>query len=143
MRQFEQASDIRQLITWLAPLALLAVVWVMNAPQAARPVSEVSVAEAKSLIDAGAVVVDVRSQEAYGNRHVPGAILVPLSEMRTGIPASLASARDKPIVVYCNDGSSTGPDGTRLLNQAGYNGAVNLKTGIEGWQGSGLPVQKR
>ncbi len=143
MRQFAQALEIRQFLMWLGPLALLAVFWGFNAPRPSAPVAEVSIAEAKSMIDAGALVVDVRSQEAYGNRHLPGAILAPLSELRSSIPASLASAKDKPIVVYCNDGSSTGPDGTRVLNEAGFKAAVNLKSGIEGWQRSGLSIQTR
>lgn len=143
MRQFAQALEIRQYFVWLAPLALLAVFWGFNTPRSAAPVAEVSVAEAQSLIERGAVVVDVRSEQAYGHRHVPRAVLAPLSELRSAIPASLTAVQDKPIVVYCNDGSTTGPDGTRLLNQAGFKGAVNLKSGIEGWQGSGLPIQTR
>jgi rhodanese-related sulfurtransferase len=105
-------------------------------------VRSVTAGEAKTLIDAGAVVIDVRSKERYGQGHIPGAMLVPITVLRAGIPASVAHARDKPLVVYCNDGATTGPEGTHLLNRAGYKNAVNVKAGIEGWTGAGLPVRK-
>lgn len=105
-------------------------------------IKNVTVPEAKALVDTGALVIDVRSEEAYKHRHIPGAILMPLSVLRVGIPASLAYAKDKPVVVYCNDGVTTGPEGTHLLNKAGYTKAVNIKSGIEGWAGAALPIQK-
>jgi rhodanese-related sulfurtransferase len=35
-----------------------------------------------------------------------------------------------------------GPEGTELLNKAGYANAVNMEAGIKGWADAGLPVQK-
>lgn len=105
-------------------------------------IRSVSANEAKVLIDSGAVIIDVRSEEKYKQGHIPGAILIPITLLRTGIPVSIAQAKSKPIVVYCNDGVTTGPEGTHLLNKAGYTKAVNVKSGIEGWTGAGLPVQK-
>ena len=105
-------------------------------------IKNVTVPEAKVLVDTGALVIDVRSEEAYKHRHIPGALLMPLSVLRAGIPASLAYAKDKPVVVYCSDGVTTGPEGTHLLNKAGYTKAVNIKSGIEGWAGAALPIQK-
>lgn len=135
----------KQALLWLVPLAFLVLIWGKNGPALTKQIAEVSASEAKALVDSGAVVVDVdvRSEEAYGKRHLPGAVLIPLSQLQSGIPASLADAKDKPIVVYCNDGAHTGPEGTRLLNQAGYKGAVNLKSGIEGWQGAGYAIQQK
>jgi rhodanese-related sulfurtransferase len=49
-------------------------------------------------------------------------------------------AKDRPIVVYCNDGLVTGPRGTEILNKAGFARAVKLKEGIEGWSAAGYPV---
>jgi len=105
-------------------------------------IGEVSIHDAKSLIDSGALVIDVRGEDKYQSRHIPGALSIPLAILRMGIPGSLAHAQDKPILVYCNDGVTTGPEGTQILNQAGYKQAVNVKAGIEGWADAGLPVQK-
>jgi rhodanese-related sulfurtransferase len=105
-------------------------------------IRSVSANEARTLIDSGAIVIDVRGEEKYRQGHIPGAILIPITILRAGIPASIAQAKDKPLVVYCNDGATTGPEGTHLLNKAGYAKAVNVKSGIEGWTGAGFPVQK-
>lgn len=130
---------------WMLSLGVLLAILFSALHQPARPrfdIKEVSVAEAKTLIDAGALVVDVRDEEKYQYRHIPGALSLPLAALQKGIPASLSQARDKPIVVYCSDGVTTGPEGTHLLNQAGFARAVNVKTGIDGWAKAGLPVQK-
>lgn len=105
-------------------------------------VRNVSVAEAKSMVDNGALVVDVREEDKFNLRHIPGALLLPVSVLRFGIPASFTYARDKPILVYCGDGVTTGPEGTELLNKAGYVNAVNMEAGIKGWADAGLPVRK-
>jgi len=106
-------------------------------------VREVDVTGAKALIDAGALVVDVRGKEQFNARHIPGAMLIALDDLRSGIPAQLrAIAKDRPILVYCNQGLVHGPEGTDILNKAGFAGAVNLKDGIEGWVGAGQAVRK-
>jgi len=143
MNQRAQAVQLNRAMLWLVPLVAIAF-YVLNQPgTSSLNIKEVSVSEAKALIDSGAIVVDVRGPEAYGGRHVPGALSIPLAQLQAGVPASLSDAKDKPIVVYCNDGVITGPEGTQLLNNAGYGRAVNLKSGIEGWQSAGLPVQNR
>ena len=104
-------------------------------------VKQVGVDEARALIELGAVVVDVRGAGVYDDRHIPGAISVPLDDLRDGaIPDALATAIAKPVVVYCGDGVTIGPTGTALLNQAGFTQAVNLQPGIRGWADAGLPV---
>lgn len=109
---------------------------------AAFNVQEVGVEQAKHLVDAGAVVIDVRGEEQFAFRHIPGAIYISLAVLRQGIPASFAIARDARIIVYCNMGLLHGEEATHLLQQAGYKKAVNLKPGIEGWVEAGLPVEK-
>jgi rhodanese-related sulfurtransferase len=46
------------------------------------------------------------------------------------------------ILIYCGDGVTHGPEGTEILNEAGYPNAVNLKPGIEGWARAGYAVAK-
>jgi rhodanese-related sulfurtransferase len=102
-------------------------------------VTQVDLAEAKALIDSGAVVIDVREQEVSAGSHIPGALLIPLGILAQRM-AELSIDKTRPVVVYCNEGTSRGPDGTAVLNQAGYANAVNLKSGIEGWRAAGLPT---
>ena len=128
-------------------IAAVAFVWLANngtrhSSTNHLAVPEVDIAQAKALVDSGALVIDVRGAEQFAVRHLPGAVLVPLAILRAGIPASIAVARDKPVVVYCNKGVASGPEATRLLQQAGFSHAVNLHSGIEGWAAAGLPVKK-
>ena len=112
-----------------------------NSDHNAYKVREVDASSAKALVDAGALVIDVRGQTQFDVRHIPGAILITIEELRAGIPARLvAEAKDRPILVYCNKGLEHGPEGAAILNQAGFAGAVNLNG--EGWAGAGYPVQK-
>lgn len=127
-------------------IAAVAFVWLANTGTRHSAVNhfavpEVEVLQAKALIDSGAVVIDVRGAEQFAVRHLPGAVLVPLAILRAGIPASIAVARDKPVIVYCNKGVASGPEATRLLQQAGFSQVVNLHSGIEGWAAAGLPVK--
>ena len=89
------------------------------------------------------MVIDVRDEEKYNARHLPGAHSIPLALLKAGIPTILAHAKNARIVVYCSDGVTTGPEGTQILNQAGYTQAVNMKAGISGWADAGLPVLKK
>lgn len=140
-------QQIRNLNASIKALLLVLVAGAGLAFMADRPrtdfnVQNVSVAEAKAMIEAGALVVDVRGEGAFNNRHIPGAISLPLAALRLGIPTSFSYAKDQPVVVYCGDGVTIGPEGTELLNKAGYAKAVNMESGIQGWTAAGLDVER-
>jgi len=122
------------------PIAVGGLYLLGNSPARTFNVTHVEVAVAKAMVDAGALVIDVREPDKYKYRHLVGAMLLPLATLRLGVPASLAHAKAMPVLVYCSDGVTVGPEGTDLLNKAGFAGAVNLKGGIEGWVAAGLPV---
>ncbi len=134
------AAASRRMPAWLWALPLLAAAFIFARSQS-DDVVEVSVAQAKALIDAGALVIDVRGEGAHAQKHLPGAIALPLSKLKEGIPASIAGDKAREVVVYCNDGVRSGPQGTALLAQAGFTRAVNVKGGIEGWMQAGHAVQ--
>jgi rhodanese-related sulfurtransferase len=98
--------------------------------------TDVSVPEAISLIESGALVIDVRGTP---NSHLPGALLIPLEVLSARL-ASMEVAKTQPIVVYCGNGSRLGPEAAHVLTQGGYTHVVNLQPGIEGWRAAGLPV---
>jgi rhodanese-related sulfurtransferase len=135
-------TDLRKQLIGIA-VVLGCLVWASNATNFRYDVREVDVPAARKLIDSGAVIVDVRSRSQYDGRHIPGAIAISLEELRAGIPAALKDiATHRPILVYCNHGVLTGPEATDILNKAGFAGAVNLKSGIEGWMAAGQRVSK-
>ncbi|MGH8518641.1 MAG: rhodanese-like domain-containing protein [Panacagrimonas sp.] len=96
---------------------------------------DVSMQEAIALVDAGALVIDVRDS---ASTHLPGALLIPLEVLAARLP-SLETARTQQIVVYCGNGTYRGPQAVQILTDAGFS-AVNMKAGIEGWRDARLPV---
>lgn len=46
------------------------------------------------------VIVDVLARESYANGHIPGAINIPVAELRARASAELPD-RDREIIVYC------------------------------------------
>jgi rhodanese-related sulfurtransferase len=64
--------------------------------QSEDDVPRISVQDAKTALDSGqAVIVDVRSTEAYMNRHVTGTVSIPLDRFEINI--NVHSARTKPM----------------------------------------------
>ena len=60
-----------------------------------------SVSDVKRLLEQGAQLVDVLSEDEYEHDHLPGAINIPLKQLDTTTAARLDRAR--PVLVYCND----------------------------------------
>ena len=70
-------------------------------PQTEDAVPRVTVEEAKAAVDSGAaVIVDVRSKEAYEASHIAGALFVPLGEFESSI-AGLDLDKEQWIITYC------------------------------------------
>lgn len=136
-------TDRRKLMMFGFTLLLAIALWnglSSTDPALKEQVKQVTVAEAKALIDAGAVVIDVRGAGVGNASHIPGALLIPLDVLAVNLP-KLEAYRASQMVVYCNDGAKTGPRATTLLNQSGFPQAVNLQSGIEGWRAAGLPTK--
>ena len=61
--------------------------------------------KAKQIMDAeeGYIILDVRTQEEYGQGHIPGAILIPNTEIEAKAE-ELLTDKDQLILVYCRSG---------------------------------------
>ena len=95
-------------------------------------ISEASVDELESALQAGARLVDVRERAEYEAGHVPGAVLVPLST----VPAALGQfAADAPTYVICKTGARSYRACEYLADQ-GLEG-INIEGGIMAWIISG------
>lgn len=85
--------------------------------------------ELPSYQDKGAFLIDVRSNEEAALGSIPGATVIPQTELRkrlTEIP------RDKPIVVFCAVGLR-GYLAERVLRQHAFTNVVNLTGGYKTW----------
>ena len=61
--------------------------------------------EARQIMDSeeGYVILDVRTQEEYDQGHIPGAILIPNTEIEARAEQELPD-KDQLILVYCRSG---------------------------------------
>ena len=61
--------------------------------------------EAKKLMDSeeGCIILDVRTREEYDQGHIPGAVLIPNTEIEAKA-ADLLPDKEQLILVYCRSG---------------------------------------
>ena len=90
---------------------------------------DVPLAHWEDLGTTGAYVVDVRSKEEYLEQHIPGAVNLPLTELRERLDELPC---DRPVWVYCGVGQRA-YYATRLLAQHGIP-VRNLTGGIQTWR---------
>jgi len=57
--------------------------------------------EVQRLIDEGAQLVEVLPPAEYAEEHLPGAINIPLKELKRETTRQLD--RQRPVIVYCHD----------------------------------------
>ena len=89
--------------------------------------------EAKQIMDTeeGYIILDVRSQEEYDQGHIPGAILIPYTEINEQAE-ELIPDKDKLILVYCRSGRRS-KIASESLVQLGYT-SVKEFGGIIDWK---------
>ena len=111
---------------------------IMELRRKASGTINIDTSDAVKLINNDAVVLDLRSAEAYGRGHIVSARSLPHDELEAKI-ASVAKDKAKPIVAVCDNGISS-TRSVNLLRQQGYESVYGLKGGMSGWSQAGLPV---
>ena len=102
-------------------------------PEFDDKVQRVSGRDAAALVDAGVMVLDVRSPEEFtGLGHIPGAKLLPV-HLSASAPAMIAD-RDTPVLVTCEHAVRS-KFTSRLLAQAGFTRVYELTHGMAAWGG--------
>ena len=85
------------------------------------------------------LLVDVRSEAAYAECHIPGAVNLPAHAITDAAAAALP--RDKVIVVYCWGPACNGAaKGAARLSALGFR-IKEMLGGIEYWRKEGGPVE--
>src|SRR5579859_350985 len=96
---------------------------------------QVGARAAASLLEDGAVLLDVREPDEWSHGHAPQALLIPMGEVQAR-RHELPEARR--VVVVCRSGGRSAAI-TDALRAYGYD-AVNLAGGMCAWAAAGLPV---
>lgn len=82
--------------------------------------------EAKEkIINDGAILLDVRTEEEYNEKHIDGASLLPLDEIDIDHISQLVSDKDTPIIVYCRSGNRSQQAREKLI-ALGYSKVYDL-----------------
>jgi hydroxyacylglutathione hydrolase len=81
-------------------------------------------------------IADVRREAEWDEGHIEGALLLPLSQIATGV-RQLDLGR--PVAVHCKGGYRSAIAAS-LLRRAGFTHVVNVTGGFDAWKAAGLPV---
>ena len=108
--------------------------------RAKERIDEVQPGEASEQLSRdAAVLVDVREQHEFEERHIDGAIHVPRSYLESRIEQFVPD-RSKRVILYCASGIRSALAAETLQDQLGYEDVASLAGGITLWRDRGLPV---
>jgi len=86
------------------------------------------------------LILDVRTQQEFDGGRVPGAVLIPHTEVMSRV-GEIVDFLDKPVVVYCEAGGRA-----RLaeneLREAGFTNLQHLEGDMRAWKANGRPLEK-
>ena len=101
-------------------------------------VTSIEPQEAVKLINNDAVIIDLRSAEAFARGHIVHARNIPFDELSARSDA-LEKYRAKSIVAVCDAGMTSGK-AVQMLRKAGINDVYGLRGGIAAWTQANLPL---
>ncbi|MDX1404466.1 MAG: rhodanese-like domain-containing protein [Woeseiaceae bacterium] len=104
----------------------------------AQGITNVEPQDAVKLINADAVVLDLRSSEAYARGHIVNAKNVPSDELAANTDKYM-KYKSRPILAVCETGM-TSSRAVDTLRKAGLESVYGLKGGIAAWTQANLPL---
>jgi len=108
--------------TTLTTRALIALVILIALPIVRSRMNFIAPETARQLVDDGALLLDVRTPQEFGETHLPGALNIPLQELETRY-AELP--RDRTLVLYCRSGNRSSM-ARRFLQTQGFDEVHDL-----------------
>ena len=102
--------------------------------------SRVDTLAATRLMNADAVVLDLRDPGEYKAGHILGARSTPFAGLEKSA-GELSRFKNRAVIVYCADGRRAGR-APEVLRRAGFSQANQLDGGFAAWQQAGLPVER-
>ena len=85
-------------------------------------------------------LLDVREAAEVSAGKLPGAVHIPIRELPK-MAGRLPENKAAPILAYCKSGYRSAMALT-ILRMWGYTNVRTLKSGVEGWEKAGLPMEK-
>ena len=89
------------------------------------------------------VIIDVRSEKEYEKGHIPTAIHIPLQEIgdRSQEIEGYLKGKEQEIYLVCAVGGKSSIAAEQLASM-GFNKAINVMGGTNGWVALGFPTEK-
>lgn len=92
----------------------------------------ISQEEAKNMMDTqNVIILDVREQSEFDEKHIPGAILLPVGTITKDTAAAVIPDLDSVVLVYCRSGNRS-QTASGVLAELGYRGIYEFG-GINTW----------
>lgn len=112
--------NMRKLILILLAVVLLTACGNTNENNQEAAYMNITAEEAKQIMDTetGYIILDVRTQEEYDESHIPGAIVIPNTEIETRAEQELTD-KGQMILVYCRSGRRS-KQAAEILVALGY-----------------------
>lgn len=88
--------------------------------------------------DPGIVALDVRTEPEHRSHRLAGALLIPVQELERRLGEL---DPDADYLVHCEHGMRS-LGACELLSHYGFRRLRNLRGGLAGWAGAGLPLQR-
>lgn len=107
--------------------------------RAKQEIEEVQPTEARDESAAGAILVDVREQHEFEERHIEGAVHVPRGHLESWIEQFVPD-RGKRVILYCAAGNRSALAAKTMVEELGYEDVASMAGGITLWRDRGLPV---
>ncbi|MDH3506364.1 MAG: rhodanese-like domain-containing protein [Gammaproteobacteria bacterium] len=102
--------------------------------------THISPGDAVKLINKSALVIDVRSADAFGGGHIANARNIELAALEAD-PDSVKKNKSKVLLTVCDSGLTSGK-AAAVLRKAGYENSFSLRGGIQAWRAENLPLAK-
>lgn len=104
----------------------------------ARGLFNIDTQASVGLINQGAAIIDLRSQEAFAGGHIVNARNVPMADLDARRDL-IEKLKANPILFVCQHGN-TSVRAVQSLRKAGFDNVFSLKDGMTAWGSAGLPV---
>ena len=79
-------------------------------------VSDEELIKARGAVENGALIIDVRTPEEFAQKHISGALNIPISNIMKG---DFNLPKDKELVLYCRTGSRSSTS-AKVLKEQGW-----------------------
>jgi molybdopterin/thiamine biosynthesis adenylyltransferase/rhodanese-related sulfurtransferase len=103
-------------------------------------IEEIDPSAVRAEVQSGAVLIDVRETDEWGQGHIPGARHVPKSHLESRIEGA-APDHSQPVILYCASGSRSAWAARTLLEDLGYENVESMTGGFTLWKDRGYDVE--